>query len=187
MHSSISAIVFVLRLSRNSDRYDQIWLLIFAILKVFTYWCILFLTNQFLLNNCFKRCFKSFLSPFQCKRLLPQKAIAITSVPSPGQTKGRGTSQKWGALKLTKLLHIKTDLHILYGYKYKFKNSAFMSKKRSIRPATFLISFSSAAPNTVRQLERCSIGKISFRGGQKVLPFSTVQACWAISVAKIFD
>ena len=103
--------------------------------------------------------FKSFLSPFQCKRLLSQKAIAITpAVPSPGQTKQRGTSRKWGALKLTKFLHIKTDLHILYDYKCIFKNSVFMSKKkRPLRPATFLISFLSAAPNTVPQLERFSM------------------------------
>ena len=60
-------------------------------------------------------------------------------------------------------------------------------KKRSIRPATFLISFSSAAPNTVPQLKRCSMGQNFFQGRPKIAAFFTIRACWAISVSKIFD
>ena len=62
-----------------------------------------------------------------------------------------------------------------------------MSKKRRIRLETFLISFSSAAPNTVPQLERCLMGQNFFQGKLKIAAFSTIRACWAISVAKIFD
>ena len=35
----------------------------------------------------------------------------------------------------------------------------------------FLISFSSAAPNTVRQLERCSTGQNFFQGRPKIAAF----------------
>ena len=76
---------------------DQIWLLILAIFQKF-YWFVCFISDKSVpLNKCFKRCFKSFLSPFQCKRLLSQRATAITQVPSPEQTKWGGTSwQRWG-------------------------------------------------------------------------------------------
>ena len=43
-----------------------------------------------------------------------------------------------------------------------------MSKKRPIRPVTFLLLFSSAAPNTVPQLERCSMGQNFFQGIPKI-------------------
>ena len=44
-------------------------------------------------------------------------------------------------------------------------------KKRPIRPATFLISFLSAAPNTVPQLERYSTGQNFFQERPKIAAF----------------
>ena len=127
-------------------------------LKVSTYLCILFLTNQFPLNNCFKRYFKSFLSPFQCKRLLSQKAIAITpAVPLPGQTKRRGTSRKWRAINRLNFCILKPIFTSGTATNVYSKMLYSCLKKRPIRPATFPISFLSVAPNTVPQLERFSM------------------------------
>ena len=44
-------------------------------------------------------------------------------------------------------------------------------KERLKRPATFLISFLSAAPNTVPQLERCSMGQNFFQEKPKIVAF----------------
>ena len=48
-----------------------------------------------------------------------------------------GTSRKWGALKYTELLHIKTDISQLKIMRY-FKKFVFMSEKD---PAAFIRSF----------------------------------------------
>ena len=65
--------------------------------------------------------------------------LTFNTVPLPEETK-RGTSRKWGALKYIELSHVKTDI-IRLQFMRNFKNSVFMSKKRHIRPATFLSSF----------------------------------------------
>ena len=61
-------------------------------------------------------------------------------------------------------------------------------QKARLRPEIFVNSRPEPDPKSPARLTTLVLwGKISFRRGQKLLPFSTIRACWAISVAKIFD
>ena len=61
------------------------------------------------------------------------------------------------------------------------------SAKRG-EPKAFYWRAKTACFSLAPQLKPCSRGgEVSFRGGQKLLPFSAVRACWAISVGRIFD